>query len=83
MNFCMLISSNLEKLNYNSNKLIEKNSINNLKKDSIVKTDRIYNIKDNEISYKIGNIEKTVALEYKELYIRGKMHAMWKCRWVY
>ncbi len=32
--------------------------------------------KDNEISYKIGNIEKTVALEYKELYIRGKMHAM-------
>ena len=40
----MLISSNLEKLKYSVNVLLKKDEINNLNKDSIVKTDVMYRI---------------------------------------
>ena len=43
-NFGMLISSNLEKLKFKANILLEKDNVNNLHKDSIVKTDVIYKI---------------------------------------
>ena len=43
-NFGMLISSNLEKLKFKTNKLLEKDALNNLHKDSIVKTDVLYKI---------------------------------------
>ena len=52
----MLISSNLEKLKYDANKLLEKNTTNKLKKDSIVKTDVIYKINQNEILFKVGEV---------------------------
>lgn len=52
INFCMLISSNLET-------------------DSIVKTDVIYEINNEEINYKIGQIDKRIAIKYKELYLEG------------
>ena len=50
-NFGMLISSNLEKLKFNSNKLLEKDDSNNLHKDSIVKTDVIYKILNEQIIF--------------------------------
>lgn len=43
-NFGMMISSNLSKLNFKTNKLLEKNEINNLHKDSLVKIDVVYKI---------------------------------------
>lgn len=42
-NFGMLISSNLDKLKFRTNKLLEKDNLN-LHKDSIVKTDVVYKI---------------------------------------
>ena len=48
-NFGMLISSNLEKLKFKANILLEKDNVNNLHKDSIVKTDVVYKIL-NELS---------------------------------
>ena len=56
---------NLEKLKFSSNKLLKKDEINNLHKDSIVKTDVIYKIKDEQISFKIGRIDEEKIVEYK------------------
>ena len=65
-NFGMLISSNLEKLKFNSNKLLKKDNINNLHKDSIVKTDVIYKISNEQILFKIGKVDKEKIEEYKK-----------------
>ena len=67
-NFGMLISSNLKKLKYNSNKFIEKNSINGLEKDSLVKTDVIYKISNSQILFKIGEVTQSKVEEYKEAF---------------
>ncbi len=64
-NFGMLISSNLDKLKYNSNKLIEKDKCNGLKKDSIVKTGVVYKILNSQISFKIGKVDLDKVEEYK------------------
>lgn len=65
-NFGMLISSNMEKLKYSSNKLLQKDSINGLNKDSIVKTDVIYKIREDQILFKIGKVDREKIEEYKE-----------------
>ncbi|MBO5413094.1 MAG: type II toxin-antitoxin system PemK/MazF family toxin [Clostridia bacterium] len=64
-NFGMLISSNLDKLKYNSNKLIEKDKCNGLNKDSIVKTDVVYKILNSQIIFKIGKVDLDKVEEYK------------------
>ena len=69
MYYGMLISSKLEKLSYNTNKLIQKNNENNLRKDSIIKTDVIYKIFTKNILLKIGNIDKTKVDIYKNYLI--------------
>ena len=53
-NFGMLISSDLNKLKYNSNVLLKRDENNNLNKDSIVKTDIVYRILNENILFKIG-----------------------------
>ena len=67
-NFGMLISSNLEKLKYNTNILLEKDNVNNLRKDSIVKTDVIYKILNEQILFKIGKVDSEKIEEYKEIF---------------
>ena len=67
-NFCMLLSSKIDKLNYKYNVLLKKDDMNHLKKDSIVKTDCIYNIADDQILFKIGIVNKDKIKEYLELY---------------
>ena len=62
--FSMLISSHTEKLKFSSNKLLIKNQLNNLHKNSIVKTDEIYKIKSENILFKIGRVEKETVEEY-------------------
>lgn len=64
-NFGMLISSNLEKLKFKANKLLEKDSSNNLHKDSIVKTDVLYKILNEQIIFKIGTVDYEKIEEYK------------------
>ena len=66
--FGMLISSNLCKLKYGSNKLLKKDSINNLDRDSIVKTDVLYKILPDQILFKIGKVDLKRIEEYKECF---------------
>ena len=65
-NFGMLVSSNLNKLKFKSNKLLEKDKINNLHKDSLVKTDVIYKILNEQIIFKIGIVSYEKIEEYKK-----------------
>ena len=62
--FAILISSHLEKLKFNSNKLLLKDELNHLKRNSIVKTDAIYKIKNENILFKVGIVERDVVDEY-------------------
>ncbi len=64
-NFGMLISSNLDKLKFSANKLLEKDKMNNLHKDSIVKTDVVYKILNEQIIFKIGKVDDEKIEEYK------------------
>lgn len=68
----MLISSNLSKLKYDSNKLIERDNRNNLNKDSIVKTDVIYRIRTQDILFKIGKVDMRQVEEYKRYFMNLK-----------
>jgi len=70
--FCMIISSNLDKIKYKSNKLLQKDNKNNLNKDSIVKTDTIYDIKYDEISFFVGKVDIELIKEYEKLYLENK-----------
>ena len=65
-NFGMLISSNLNKLKFNSNKLLQKDNVNNLHKDSIVKTDVLYKIRNEQILFSIGKVDAEKIEEYKK-----------------
>ena len=67
-NFGMLISSNLNKIKYKTNKLIEKDTKNGLDKNSIVKTDVIYKISNSQILFKIGEVSKEKVEEYKKAF---------------
>lgn len=63
--FGFLLSSNIDKASYPYNEILNKNTENNLRKDSIVKCDDLIEIADNEIQFKIG----TVSLEDLERFI--------------
>ena len=65
-NFGMLISSNIEKLKFNANILLEKDNVNNLHKDSIVKTDVVYKILNEQILFKIGKVDSEKINQYKQ-----------------
>lgn len=69
--FGMLLSSRIEKIKYQYNKFIKKDDKNNLKKDSIIKTDVIYKIFTKNILLKIGNIDKTKVDIYKNYLINN------------
>lgn len=69
--FGMLLSSKVEKASYKTNKIIRKNNDNNLRKDSIIKTDAIYKIFTKNILLKIGNIDKTKVEIYKKYLINN------------
>lgn len=64
-NFGMLISSNLDKLKFKTNKLLKKDNLNNLCKDSIIKTDVLYKILNEQIVFKIGKVDNEKIEEYK------------------
>ena len=70
-NFGMLISSRIEKVVYKQNKFLEKDNINNLKRDSIVKTDVIYIISNEQILFKIGRVDLDKVEDYKKCYFEN------------
>lgn len=65
-NFGMLISSNLNKLKFTSNELLRKDELNHLHKNSLVKTDVIYKILNEQIEFKIGKVDIEKVEEYKK-----------------
>ena len=65
-NFGMLISSKLDKLRFKSNVLLEKDNTNNLHQDSIIKTDVIYKISNEQILFKTGRVDYKKIEEYKK-----------------
>lgn len=68
--FGMLISSNLNKLKFESNKLLKKDDKNSLNYDSIVKTDVLYKILNEQIVFKIGTVDKEKVEEYKNSFYK-------------
>ena len=67
-NIGMLISSKLEKLKFKGNVLLEKDNENHLHKDSIVKTDVIYKILNEQILFKVGKVDESKIEEYKKMF---------------
>lgn len=66
--FGLLLSSNLKKINYKENLLLKKDNRNNLVKDSIVKCDVIYIIKQESTVGKIGTVQLELIEKYKQIY---------------
>lgn len=62
----IILSSQIDKVKFKSNKLIKKDDKNNLNKDSIIKTDSVYKLSDKQILFKVGEIEKERIEEYKQ-----------------
>ena len=70
-NFGMLVSSNLSKLKFSTNKLVKKDTDNNLHKDSLVKTDVIYKILNEQVLFKIGKVYEDNIEKYKRCFIEN------------
>lgn len=70
--FGMILSSNLEKKKYKNNLVIKKNNTNNLNKDSIIKTDYIYYIKNSDIEFYVGKVSKGAIKKYNKIYKKSK-----------
>ena len=68
--FCLLISSQLDKLKYNTNLFLAKDEKNNLKKDSILKLDSIYRIENEDILFKVGEVTKEKLDIYRKIFIK-------------
>ena len=66
----MLISSKTYKLKYKTTEFLKRNSVNNLNKDSIIKLDEIYLIKESAINFKIGKVDEEKIEEYKRRYLQ-------------
>ena len=68
--FCFLISSQLDKLKYDTNLFLAKDCKNNLKKDSILKLDNIYRIENNDILFKVGEVTQEKLNIYRDTFIK-------------
>lgn len=71
-NFGMILSSNINKTTYKSNKLLKKDAVNNLNKDSAVKTYVVYKILNEQIAFKIGAVDNKRIDEYKKSFLENK-----------
>jgi len=63
---CMLLSSKIEKVNFRYNKLLLKDNKNNLRMDSIVKTDYLYRVNRDQMKFKLGTVDIDTIEEYKK-----------------
>ena len=65
--FGLLISSNLSKLKFKENVLLKKDKLNNLLKDSLIKTDFVYSLTKDMIAFKIGSVTIDKVNYFKKL----------------
>ena len=56
--FGFLLSSNLKKVTYTYNELIQQDNVNNLNGDGIVKCDDLIELTEGEIKFKIGAVKQ-------------------------
>lgn len=68
--FCFLISSQLDKLKYDTNLFLAKDNQNKLKKDSILKLDNIYRIENEDILFKVGEVTQEKLNIYRDTFIK-------------
>ena len=68
--FCFLISSQLDKLKYDTNLFLAKDNQNKLKKDSILKLDSIYRVENNDILFKVGEVTQEKLNIYRDTFIK-------------
>ena len=68
--FCFLISSQLDKLKYDTNLFLAKDNQNKLKKDSILKLDSIYRVENNDILFKVGEVTQEKLNIYRDAFIK-------------
>ena len=68
--FCLLISSQLDKLKYDTNLFLAKDFKNKLKKDSIIKLDSIYRIENEDILFKVGEVTQEKLNMYRDTFIK-------------
>ena len=66
--FGFLLSSNINKVKFPYNELIEKNLTNGLYKDSIVKCDDFIRLSSKDISFKIGNVSEEDLTRFLDTY---------------
>lgn len=66
--FCLLISSQLDKLKYDTNLFLAKDSKNKLKKDRILKLDNIYRIENEDILFKVGEVAQEKLNMYRDTF---------------
>ena len=68
--FCLLISSQLDKLKYDTNLFLAKDCKNKLKNDSIIKLDSIYRIENEDILFKVGEVTQEKLNMYRDTFIK-------------
>ena len=66
--FGFLLSSHVEKATYPYNEKLDKNNINNLRQDSIVKCDDLIEISENDIRFKIGTVTEEDLNKFIDTY---------------
>ncbi len=67
--FGFLLTSNQEQIKYPYNKMLRKNNKNNLNKDSIVKCDDFIEISEEEIKFKVGEVEQNDLEKFLNTYL--------------
>ena len=68
--FCFLISSKINKIGFPKNYYLKKDDSNHLNKDSIVKTDIIYEIAKEDIVCKIGTVSDKQYNKYEKEFLK-------------
>lgn len=67
--FCMFLSSKVEKVKYKENILLKRDNINGLQKDSIVKTDAVYEFENDDIEMCIGKVNQDLVNKFIKYYM--------------
>ena len=67
--FGFLLTSNQEQIKYRYNKWLRKNDKNHLNKDSVVKCDDFIEISEEEIKFKVGEVEQADLERFLNTYM--------------
>lgn len=68
--FGFLLTSNQEKIKYPYNEALKKNNKNHLNKDSVVKCDDLIEISEEEIQFKVGEVEQSDLERFINTYMK-------------